>query len=211
MRPSPIALGGAAWVLLFFGTAGARAELIQWSYNWSRSPAEVHADSPGTGYISLTDGGLKSAAGSSYLVATNLQAHSTATVANPDVFTNKTYTLSLFLQDQDSGKSGTLSFTGEFNGTLTADSSNIANTFVGAMTQTLQLGDHLYTVTIGPYGPPGPTGASNSGSIAGRAEVTVSTIFQLPEPSSVLLAFLGASCSLAFVRRRRRVPESHSR
>ncbi|HTU18249.1 MAG TPA: PEP-CTERM sorting domain-containing protein [Gemmataceae bacterium] len=212
MRSVPLALAGAASVLLFFGTAGARAELIQWSYSWSRSPTQVYANSPGTGYISLTESnGLKSAAGDSYLVATNLQAHSTAGVADPDVFTNKTYSLSLYLQDNDSSKSGTVTFTGEFNGTLTADSSNITNTFVGATTQSLVLGDHLYTVTIGPYDPPGPTGAVNSGSISARAEVTVSTIFHLPEPSSAMLALLGGSCGLAFVRRRRRVRETHSR
>jgi hypothetical protein len=204
MRRSPVGLGGAAWVLLLFGTSCARAELIQWSYSWSRTPTQVMADSPGTGYISLTDQTMKSAAGNSYLVATNLQAHSTATLANPDVFTNKTYTLSLFLQDTDSGKSGTLSFTGEFNGTLTANSSNITNKFLGQTTQSLQLGDNLYTVTIGPYTSMGPTGALNSGSIAARADVKVSTIFQLPEPSSYLLALLGASGSLLFVRRRRR-------
>src|SRR4029079_13391393 len=97
-----------------------------------RSPLEVHADSPGTGYISLTNGGgLMSVAGSTFLAATNLEAHSTATHSNPDIFTNKTYTLSLFLQDQDSGKSGTIAFTGAFNGTLTADNSNVTNTFVG--------------------------------------------------------------------------------
>jgi hypothetical protein len=198
MRYSPVALGGTACVLLLFSTARARAELIQWSYNWSRSPAQVYADSPGTGYISLTDEGMKSAAGNSYLVATNLQAHSTASVANPDVFTNKTYTLNLYLQDQDSGKYGTVSFTGEFNGMLTADSSNISNTFVGATTQSLVLGDHVYAVTIGPYAAPGPTGAVNAGSIAARAEVTVSTILQLPEPSSGLLALMGVVFSFRF-------------
>jgi hypothetical protein len=204
MRHSPVALGGAACVLLFFATAGARAELIQWSYSWSRSPVQVYADSPGTGYISLTDESMKSAAGNSYLVATNLQAHSTATVQNPDVFTNRTYTLSLFLQDMASGKSGTVSFTGEFNGTLTAESTNITNTFVGATTQSLVLGNNQYTVTIGPFTAPGPTGAVNSGSIAARAEVKVSPVISSPEPSSCLLALLGAGCGVtAFVRRRR--------
>jgi hypothetical protein len=203
MRHSPVAFGGAACVLLFFA-ASARAELIQWSYNWSRSPAQVHADSPGTGYISLTDEGMKSAAGNSYLVATNLQAHSTATVDNPDVFTNKTYTLSLYLQDTASGKSGTVSFTGEFNGTLTASSTNLTNSFLGAMTQAIVLGNNQYTVTIGPFTAPGPTGASNSGSIAARAEVKVSPVISSPEPSSCLLAMLGVCGGLAaFVRRRR--------
>lgn len=204
MKCSPVALGGAAWVLLLFGTSDAHAELIQWSYNWSRTPTQVAANSPGTGYISLTDQGMQSAAGNSYLVATNLQAHSTATLQNPDVFTNKIYTLSLYLQDTVSGKSGTLSFTGELNGTLTADNSNISNKFLGQTTQSVVLGNNLYTVTIGPYTAPGPTGAVNSGSIAARAQVQVSTLFQLPEPSSCLLAVVGALGSLAYVRLRRR-------
>jgi hypothetical protein len=209
MRFSLIILGGAAWTLLLIGAGNARAEPIQWSYSWSRSPVQVHADSPGTGYISLTDGGLKSAAGSTALVPTNLQAHSTAPVSAPDVFTNKTYALSLFLQDKDSGKSGTMTFTGAFNGTLTAHSSNITNTFTGSITQSLTLGDHLYTVTISSYGAFGPTGASNSGSIAARADVTVSNggtvsnIFHTPEPSSGVLSLLGTAC-LGFARSRRR-------
>ncbi len=205
MKLSPLAWGGTACVLLLFSTASARAELIQWTYNWSRSPTTVMADSPGTGYISLTNEGMKSAAGNSYLVATNLQAHSTATVTNPDVFTNKTYQLNLYLQDQASGKSGTVTFTGEFNGTLTANSTIISNTFVGATTKTVTLGNNQYTVTIGPYAAPGPTGAVNSGSIAARAEVTVSPvitgIFQLPEPSSSALAILGV-WGLLLMRRR---------
>ncbi len=202
MNYSPIALAGATWMLLCIGAADGRAELIQWSYSWSRTPTEVHANSPGSGYIALTDEGLKSAAGNSFLVATNLQAHSTASSASPDTFTNKPYTLGLYLQDQDSHQSGTVSFTGEFNGTLTANSSNIANTFTGQTTRTLTLGDHLYTVTIGPYTAPGPTGAVNSGSIAARAEVTISTIFHLPEPSSFVLAVLGMS-GLMMVQRGR--------
>jgi hypothetical protein len=203
MRHSPVALGGAIWAFLLLGAGSARAEPIQWSYSWSRSPAEVHADSPGSGFLSLTDGGLHPAIGSTNLVPTNLQAHSTAPANAPDVFTNKTYTLGLLIQDKDSGKSGTIAFTGEFNGTLTAGSSNIKNTFTGPTTQTLALGNHLYTVTIDSFGAPGPTGASNSGSIAARADVSVSTIIHTPEPSSGVLALLGTVC-LRFVRLGRR-------
>jgi hypothetical protein len=202
MRYSPVALA-AAWLLLL-GPVDASAELIQWSYNWSRSPAEVHSSNHGgAGFISLTKEGMKSAAGDSYLVATNLQAHSKASLKNPDVFTNRAYTLKLFLQDKDSGQSGTLSFTGEFNGTISAESTRIANTFTGKTTQTLVLGDHLFTVTIGPYSDAGPPGAVNVGSIAARADVTVSSIFHLPEPSAFVLASLGAGGFL--LRRRRRL------
>lgn len=201
MRYSPVAIGAAA--LLLLGVSDVHAELIQWSYNWSRSPAEVHSSNHGgAGFISLTDEGMKLATGNSYLVATNLQAHSTATNKDPDVFVNKAYSLNLFLQDKNSGASGTLTFNGEFNGTLVADNSNITNTFTGKATQSIALGDHLFTVTIGPYSAPGPTGAVNLGSIAARAEVTVSTIFHLPEPSTFLLASLGG-CALFMARRRR--------
>lgn len=202
MRYSLLALAASAWLLL--GLSHANAELIQWSYNWSRSPAEVHSSNhSGSGFLSLTDEGMKLATGNSYLVATNLQAHSTASNKDPDVFLNKAYALNLYLQDKDSGASGTLAFNGEFNGTLTANNSNISNTFTGKATQSIVLGDHLFAVTIGPYSAPGPTGAVNAGSIAARAQVTVSTIFHLPEPSAFVLASLGG-CAVFVVRRRRR-------
>src|SRR5437660_9697602 len=110
MRLTPATLGGAAllWLLTFGGPA--RADLIQWSYNWSRSPSNVKADSPGTGYIALTDETAQNAVGNSDIVATNIQAHSTATATNPDHFTNAPFTLALYLLDQQSGSNSTLNF-----------------------------------------------------------------------------------------------------
>ncbi len=191
MRHAPATLGGAAllWLLIFSGSA--RADLIYWSYSWSRSPSNVMADSPGTGYISLTDEGLRNVVGNSDIVATNIQAHSTAPPSNPDTFTNKQYSLSLFLVDQASGKSGTLTFTGLFNGTMSALNTNIKNSFTGSTTQSIVLGTDKYTVTIGAYVPPGPTGSSNSGSIGAHAMVNVESILQdAPEPSTLVLAAL---------------------
>lgn len=197
-------LAGTALVLFWTG-ADARAELIQWSYSWSRSPTEVHSSNHnGAGFVSLTEGGsAASVMGNSDLVATNMQTHSSATPTDPDVFTNKPYALTLSLSDQDSQKNGVLTFQGEFNGTLTATSANLQNSFLGQTTQQLVLGDHLYTVTIGPFSPPGPPGSVNSGGIAARAEVTVSTIFHLPEPSSGVLAALGTGLALLLRRRPR--------
>jgi len=191
MRRTPATLGGAAllWLLTFGGDV--RADLIQWSYNWSRSPSTVMADSPGTGYISLTDETLQNAVGNTDIVATNIQAHSTATANHPDHFTNAPYTLSLYLLDQQSGSSGTLSFAGLFNGTLSALSSNIKNAFTGPVKQTLVLGSDKYTVTIGAYTPPGPTGSTTSGSIGAHATVKVESLIQdVPEPGTLTLAAL---------------------
>jgi hypothetical protein len=195
MRASPVARAGATWILLLLGAGELHADPIQWSYQWSNSPAEVKATT-GTGYISLTDETLHTVIGDTDLVATDLQAHSTAPVAQPDVFTAQGYSLNLYLQDS-SGANDTLTFTGQFDGTLTASSSNIANTFTGQTTQSVTLGDHLYTVTISSYTPPGPTGEGSTGSIGAHAEVSVQTIIaSLPEPGSLMLSLVGASCLL---------------
>jgi hypothetical protein len=213
MKASPSALAGAALMVLL-AAGNARADLIPWSYSWSNTPSNIYADGhvPGdsAGYISLTDSALQSVVGDSYLVATDLTAHSTATSANPDKFTNAGYTLRLTLVDGTFGDQATLSFPGEFNGTLTATSSNITNTFLAQTTQTIVLGQTQFTVTIGFYTPPGPTGAQNTGSISATALVTASnvTVATLPEPGGLLLASLGtAGLGLATWRRRRRRPK----
>jgi hypothetical protein len=210
MRHSPATLGAAALALLLAAGTGARADWIPWSYNWSRSPGEVLADNPATGgKITLTDEGLHSVIGDSDVVATNLRAYSTATASNPDHFTNKQYTLTMFLQDTASGQSGTVSFTGVFNGTLTATNANITNTYLGPTTQELVLGNNLYTVTIGKYAPPGPPGSVNSGSISAHAAITVQSIIQsVPEPASLTLACLALPLLSAPLRGRRRAGTS---
>ena len=201
MRLTSATPGGAALLVLLTVVPTAHATPILWSYSWSRSPTAVTADSPGTGYITLTDEGLKNAGGNSDIVATNLRAYSTATSANPDVFTNKPFTLSLFLQDSDTGKSTTIKFQGVFNGLLTALSSNVKATFLGLQTVSVILGQHQYTVTIGPYVPPGPPSETNVGSIGAHADVKVSLV-HMPEPGSLTLLAVGVGM-LGLVRRRR--------
>jgi hypothetical protein len=129
MKLSPVTRCGVALVLFFLLTSTARAEFIHWMYTWSRNPTQINADAPGTGYITLTGESLRSAVGDSDIVATNLRVYSTAPPDNPDIFTAKPYTLSLFLYDTDSAQSLTLAFSGQFDGTATVGSANIKNTF----------------------------------------------------------------------------------
>jgi hypothetical protein len=51
----------------------------------------------------------------------------------------------------------------------------------------VQLGDHLYTVQIGPFAPPGPPTANIAGSISALANVSVQDV---PEPSTLVLSGL---------------------
>src|SRR5438270_9561737 len=126
MRNAPaVFLAAAGW--LFVTTTSAQAAYIPWKYNWSRNPGTIYSDTSNTSYVTLTDEKLTKAAGSSDIVATNLNIFSDADPDHPATFTNKTYTLTLFLLDVQSGKSGTLSFTGFLEGDISEFSSNIDN------------------------------------------------------------------------------------
>lgn len=203
----------AALALLLLAGARANADFIEWSYNWDRNPVSVLSDS-GNGSVAFTNEPLKNATGSSDTVATNLKASSLAPASNPDTLNNTGYyTLTLTLTDTASGQSGSLTFKGKLGGTFSADSANITNTFFApgtntpesSVTQTLFLGNNSYTVTIGPYSPPGPPDSTNFGSIAAHVEVSSLVITNnTPEPSSLLLGLFGLSGAGVFSRRKRR-------
>ena len=204
MKTSPLAPVGAALIVCLW-TGAAHADPIHWSYDWSRTPSKILSDN-GKGWIALTDESPKSVVGDSALVATNLDTFSSAARNKPDVFTNEQYTLNLHLLDQASGQDGTLHFAGRLDGTLTADSANIANTFLGQTTQSLVLGNNVYTIVLNSYAAPGPPGAVNHGAISALATVTPAiTVATLPGPGGLALASLGAAgLGLAACRRRRR-------
>jgi hypothetical protein len=211
------------------GISTARADFVPWTYNFGRDPIVVTATNSalgkGTGGLTLTDEQTHHADGSSDIVATNIRAFSSAPRATPDRVTNGAYTLSLFLQDDLSKQSTTLTFKGAFNGTISATSANIANTFdPSKLSQSVTLGGHLYTVTLGNYSPPGPPDASNAGSISAHVGVDEFTpppttgggpgpTGNAPEPSTLVLSCLGlTSLGLAGWRkwRQKRLGESES-
>ena len=194
-----------AFALLLGAGARARADQVQWTYNWDRSPVSVLSDS-GNGSVLFTNEPTKQAVGSSDTVATNLKASSLAASSHPDTLTSSgAYKLTLTLTDTTSGQSGVLSFLGKLSGTFSKDNANITNAFTGALTGTLTLGKNTYTVTIGPYSPPGPPSASNFGSIAAHVDVQPGVVVaKTPEPTSLVLGCVGLSLAGVSSWRKRR-------
>ncbi len=185
-------------VLLLAG-ASARADFVPWTYSWQRDPVSIAADAPGSGGVSLTSESLpKQAAGSSDIVATNLRIFSSSSADVPDkLATNGFFKLTLTITDNTSGDSGSADFSGKLSGTFSAGSSNLTAVFSTPITKLLDLGGNEYTVTIGPYSPPGPPSASNAGSIAAHVDVKALNgtigVNDVPEPSSIVLGCLGFS------------------
>jgi hypothetical protein len=195
LKKSLVSLAIAS-LLPLLAAGAARASLVPWSYNWEPNTAAVLSDN-GLSKITMKDEPSGTAVGTSDIVATNLKVVSSADPNNPDTFTAKAYTLTVKLTDSNSHTTGSLAFTGAFNGTVSSQSSNLTNTFTGAVTQSIVLGGNTYTVTIGPFTPPGPPSASNFGSISATALVSVSRGGggqNSPEPTTMALAGLGLAC-----------------
>jgi hypothetical protein len=201
MKRSSLILFGSAVVLTLMTGRQVRADFISWTYDWHRNPIAVSADDGGTGGVSLTNEPSNHAVGSSDTVATNLRSFSDAPPSHPDTFTNKTYSLILAITDDASHHTGTLTFKGELNGTLTANSANITNTWLGLTTQSLTLGSNTFTVSLNPFSPPGPPSATNAGGISTHVDVQASPgggggggdPHHAPEPSTLALSGLGLS------------------
>jgi hypothetical protein len=210
MTPRSIALLTTLSATLAWGTSQAKADFVPWSYNWEPSALAVKAAGAATGGLSMTDEPLKHADGTSDVVVTNIRAFSSAARGTPDVINHAPVAFTLLLKDELSNQTATLKFTGFFNGTISATSSNVQFTPTAPLTETVKLGGHTYTVNLGNYAPPGPPAASNAGSISANVGVDEFTHGggggpppHAPEPSTLLLSCLGlSSIGLAAWRKR---------
>ncbi len=207
----------AVALLLGLG-ASARATLIspdhvQWTYDFSATAPAVTADGNPSAGVTFTNEQPKAAVGNSDIVATNLRVFSTAPGSSPDAITgsNGNYKISLVLTNTtDPGApSKAFTFTGTLKGTFSAENANVGNTFGPGSTQTVQLGNYNFQVSLTSYTPPGPPDQSNAGSIS--AHVTVTAVdggnphpADVPEPSTMLLAGLGLTVLGAARWRKRR-------
>jgi hypothetical protein len=198
--PSTFFLVALVWLA---AASPSRATYIPWKYSWDNQPSAIHVDTPGTGIITLSDEPLRDAANTTNIVATNLQVFSTADPDHKEKVTNKGYTLTLFLLDDQSGKFGKMMFTGLLNGQISRLTSDLDNVFTGQKVQQLILGTHVFTVEMRTYTAPSPPNVKNEGAIGARAEVRVESISKTPEPSSLVLVGVGSTLGFAAWWRRR--------
>jgi hypothetical protein len=201
MKPLTVLLMATA-LLLTAGEGTTSAGLISFTYNTVPNVSVISADLPGTGGITLTNEPGYHVTGATKTILTNLGTFSSTPASNPDRITSQEYSISLNLYDEASRTAGTLTFTGAFDGTISAKDAQITNSFLAPTTQSLLLGENLYTVTLSSFTPPGPPNAKESGSIAAQISVAAqgsedepreaSPVNHVPEPSSLVLMGLGA-------------------
>src|SRR5262249_16402798 len=177
MMRTPLRTVALALAACLLAAVPVRAGNIKWNYNWT--PVIPSADGAGKflvqsdngqSQVQLSNDPMVIAENSTYVPATNLPTISHTSPQNPDTVTNANYKLQMTITDQDSGLTGSFFLTGHLDGTLAQGTSIIRNTFTGPLTQSLQIGNHLYTLDFTsnennptPYAPPGVPG----GGIAG--------------------------------------------
>jgi hypothetical protein len=204
---------GAVAALLLAGSV--QAAPVPWNYNWEPSTLKVVSDTSPTSFLTLTDEpGRTVNTDHTDVVATSVAVTSDAPVGFPDKFTSSkaNVTFSLTIKDVMSNLSHSFMFTGTFMttnpsipSTVSADSANVQFTPTGTQNMTQQIGNNEYNIKFVSYTPPGPPGSGNKGSIAYHVEVRQLDIQKSPEPSTMLLAGLGASfLGLGAWRKRRR-------
>jgi hypothetical protein len=210
MKCSVLSIASTAGLLLLAGTpawASPTPTDVNWSYNFTPTNT-ILTSGTGTGSISLSNQPNVNATNSSDVVVTNLRLSSTAGTGSPDSFNNTAWQVKLQLTDLASGNSTTMTFSGMFNGTFSAANANVTNTYTGQTTQTWTApgSGNTYTVTMGSYTPPGPpTGPnSNAGSISAHVTVGPQISSHAPEPSTLVLSFLGLGFAGFASRRKRR-------
>lgn len=200
--------------LALFPMAG-RADYVNFDYSWQVQPSAILPG--GTGSVALAvaqNGSASSEVGGTMptYIPGAMVTTTSAAVDLPDTF-NTDFNMILTLSE--SGQSGSLTFRGHLEGSLTGTTSTLTSTFYTPVTQMLTLGKNIYTVTIGPTLANLPIPGSNAPVlIDAQVRVTEKPVdsLQTPEPSSLLLgasALIGLAARRMLRHRRRREQLQH--
>ena len=216
MRSRRLACAAVVFAMLTAGRSHAGS--ISWGFDWTGStklvaPDPFSATSFGSGSITMV-GQKGTGTDSQTITAVNLATISSAssTIGPPDRYTDRPYTLKVDLTDTASNQSKVLTFSGLFNGTVTATKVSLSTVFTGSTSLSAQLGGNTYVVSIGPFSNPSGPGdpADGSGFIHASVRVTAGDtggggggIHNTPEPSSLVLTGIGMVHMACWYRRRR--------
>jgi len=204
MKRMFLVLGSAVAVLPWLIPAKVQADMIQWTasgspigpnLNPSSGTVNIQSQNFGAGAIVLLPGTTQSGTNSASVVALRVDYG-----VNPDsneaaIFRGPSddYSLRITLHDDASGTFGSLIFRGNLSGEY-ASVPAFWNTYLGSTTQTLKLGQNLYTVTMGSYiNGTGINfdGSGTYGTISANISVQpIGPVSPTPEPSTLLLACL---------------------
>ena len=202
MRIAYLRLWGVVVVGLVLGGSPARADYMNWSYQWGISPRPVFSSGTGTVAMALGQGGM----GSSRIRAADVTTSSSALASKPDRF-NSSFTLTLHLTDRASHRSGNLTFQGRIIGTLSSTSARLSE-IIPASVQRLTLSGHLYWVSLPNQLMLLPPGASTVPSL--MATVRVFNAWQpppRPRPHPLSAAAPSMMVSIASVQPAATTPE----
>jgi hypothetical protein len=147
---------------------------------------------PGTG----GSDDMHTAPGVSTSISTKVWAYSTATAAHPQTVSGLPFAVNIKLTDQASGLSEYVSFGGTLAGNLWDKGSTLSPTFFGPLSKSVDIDHHLYTVTFDSFKT--PTGFDHPGAFVFNVKVNHN-----PEPSTLVLAGIGAPLFGLALRRRR--------
>src|SRR4051812_11045938 len=152
MRPLRVRLAVLLTALVLLGTSRARADMVDFAYEWTVMPSTVVPNGNGTGTISLlASTGTDSAnLGGSPTVVDGATVFTSSSATDPPDTFGTDFNMKLKLTDSLSGDSTLMTFSGTISGTLTQTDSTLTSTFHGAVSQQATLGGHVYTVTIDP-------------------------------------------------------------
>lgn len=190
----------------FLGTGPARASQIDssnvnWGYHFSASPTLSPINGANRGVIFLTGSGasshMQSAPNAATPISTSVWTLSNASSGSAQQVSGAPFALVLNIRDQASGITGAVTFTGNLNGTIWNSGSTLQPTFNSPTTESLHLGHEIYDITFKSFTPPSGNGKP------GQFTFTVSAHHN-PEPSSLVLAAIGAPLFSLALRRRRR-------
>lgn len=177
---------------------------FNWGYQFKSAGHELNFVTSGKAFGAIilpgTGGSdaMNTASGVSNTISTPVYGFSTATAAQPQAVSDLPFAINIKLTDKASGLSEYVSFGGALNGNLWSNGSTLTPTFNGPLSKSVDIAHHLFTVTFNSFTP--PTGFDHPGQFSFDVKVNHN-----PEPSTLVLAGIGAPLFGFALRRRRQM------